>query len=272
MMSAAVPHKANLSLEVASLSNRGKKRHLNEDAIFDLTTSNETGTHAGLYLVCDGVGGEKAGNVASQMAVETVVAELVPFMSRYQAMQAYAPSFIATDMQHHIKGAVNKANTRIRSFKQQKHLDEQNTSTTLTMAYLQDQEAIVANVGHSRAYVWHKGHLTQITHDCEEDDDVDCYEPYNPSHWRESVSQSVGTNSTVKVDLFEWGLEAGDKLLLCSDGLWQAFASSDELGVYLNTDKDAHDICRQLIFEANRRDGSDNISVVVICAEASAVA
>lgn len=73
MMHTTISPRTNLSIDVASLTNRGKKRSLNEDAIFDLTTHTQSGTHAGLYLVCDGMGGTQAGDVASQLAVETVM-------------------------------------------------------------------------------------------------------------------------------------------------------------------------------------------------------
>ena len=268
MMTTTTAPKTNLSIEVASLSDRGKKLRLNEDAIFDFTTT-QAGTQAGLYLVCDGQGGHNAGDVASQLAVETVVAEMVPVISKCQAVKAQEHDSPTPKVQQHIEDAVSKANQRIYAYNRDKVGG--NAGTTLTLAFLQDQEAIVANVGDSRAYVWHDGQLTQITHSYSADKAVEednklMLDGEFQSQWTTNKSWAVGLNDTVKVDLFEWELEAGDKLLLCSDGLWQAFADEEELADFLYANRHANDICRQLVFEANRRDGSDNISAVVICA------
>lgn len=266
MKTTAVSPKMGLNIDVASLSNRGRKRHLNEDAIFDFTTHSPAGTSAGLYLVCDSGGGSQSGDVASQLVVETVVAQLVPFISKYQAMGGQLYEAHTPELQQCVEDAVSKANERIHAYNQEKPEGEQ-SGTTLTMAFLQDQEAIVANVGGSRAYVWHEKHLTQITDDhlcepgCEAYDTMGLVDSQRPSE-----TWAMGLNSTVKVELYAWELAAGDKLLLCSDGLWQAFADEEDLATFLYENRHAHDICQQLIFEANRRDGSDNISAVVICA------
>jgi protein phosphatase len=174
-------------------------------------------------------------------------------------------------VQQHIKDAVSKANQRIHRYNQDKSADRK-AETTLTMAFLQDQEAIVANVGDCRAYLWHKGQLRQLTHthylDSKIVDDEELvYDEEDNATWTTDEKWAMGLHSTVKADLVEWELEAGDKLLLCSDGLWQAFADEGELATLLYTNVHAQDICRQLIYEAIRRDGSDNVSAVVICAE-----
>jgi protein phosphatase len=270
MITTAFP-RTNFSFDVASLSNRGKKRSLNEDAIFDLTTHTQAGTQAGLYLVCDGKGNHQPGDTVSQLAVETLVAELVPVMSKYQAVKAQQQAFSTPEVQQHIKDAVSKANQRIHRYNQDKSADRK-AETTLTMAFLQDQEAIVANVGDCRAYLWHKGQLRQLTHthylDSKIVDDEELvYDEEDNATWTTDEKWAMGLHSTVKADLVEWELEAGDKLLLCSDGLWQAFADEGELATLLYTNVHAQDICRQLIYEAIRRDGSDNVSAVVICAE-----
>lgn len=270
MITTSLP-RTNLSIDVASLSNRGKKRSQNADAIFDLTTHTQAGTQAGLYLVCDGKDNQKPGDAVSQWAVETLVAELVPVMSKCQAVKAQQQAFPTPEVQRHIKDAVNKANQRIHAYNQEKPAHKK-AETTLTMAFLHDQEAIVANVGDCRAYVWHKGQLTQLTntHSLESeivDDEELVYDEVNNDIWTTDESWAMGLHHTVQADLFEWELEAGDKLLLCSDGLWQAFADEGDLATLLHTNDHAQDICRQLIYEAIRRDGSDNVSAVVICAE-----
>jgi protein phosphatase len=83
-----------------------------------------------------------------------------------------------------------------------------------------------------------------------------------------SCSLGVGTID-FEVDLFERELQPGDKLLLCSDGLWQAFPDLADLAWWLGLAEPSADLCRRLVLEANRRDGSDNISAVVVRAEES---
>ena len=76
--------------------------------------------------------------------------------------------------------------------------------------------------------------------------------------------QALGTQDKVEVDLFEWELQPEDKLILCSDGLWKAFPDSIELGQWLGLATRPIELCQRLITEANQRDGSDNISVIVV--------
>lgn len=68
----------------------------------------------------------------------------------------------------------------------------------------------------------------------------------------------------ITVDLFEWELQTSDRLLLCTDGLWQAFSDLNDLAWHFNLIDSPSALCRRLIQEANRRDGSDNLSAVVI--------
>ena len=258
--------KATLNFEVDSLSDRGKKQYLNEDAIFDFTTHTQAGMYAGLYVVCDGEGGQRVGDIASQMAVETLATQLVPFISKCQAIGGGLHDEHISEVQRSIKDAVDKANERICLYNQEK-LQNGKAEATMTMAFLQGREAIVANVGDGRAYIWHENQLTRINEEHLlavewEDSEVAGLDKTQLS----SETWSMGLNNNVKVDLYGWELEVGDKLLLCSDGLWQAFDNEEELASFLYANRHAHDICRNLIFEANRRDGSDNISAVIISA------
>jgi protein phosphatase len=129
--------------------------------------------------------------------------------------------------------------------------------------------ALIANVGDSRAYAWRNHELTQLTQDhslaaklaeagmIEEEEVAD--------HPRSNVVlRALGIEDEVEVDFFEWRPQPGDKLLLCSDGLWNAFPDADELGQWLSSDAAPADLCQHLVNEANRRDGSDNISAIVI--------
>jgi protein phosphatase len=76
--------------------------------------------------------------------------------------------------------------------------------------------------------------------------------------------QALGADHHITPDIFTWELRPGDKFLICSDGLWQAFPDTNELAQRLDSTMPPAELCQQLVAEANRRDGSDNISVVII--------
>jgi protein phosphatase len=78
------------------------------------------------------------------------------------------------------------------------------------------------------------------------------------------IFRALGINEVIEADTFNWTLQESDKLLLCSDGLWKAFENSSELGQRLAENTTAADLCQLLVNEANRRDGSDNISAIVV--------
>jgi protein phosphatase len=140
------------------------------------------------------------------------------------------------------------------------------------MALLRENTAMVANVGDSRAYLWRNGQLEQITKDHSlvaqlVDSGVISSREQDQHPWRNIITRALGRDQEIEIDLFDYELHAGDKLLLCSDGLWQAFTEEGQLEACLDKSGTAQEICWQLIHEANHRDGSDNISAVVVCAD-----
>jgi serine/threonine protein phosphatase PrpC len=264
-----------LQLEAAALTDRGQKRPLNEDAVFHQTGRTHAGQSIGLYMVCDGLGERKTGEVASRLAVETVAAELADLFS---------PAGTPPDNDHprptkatltqQIKAAVTKANMTIRHYAKRHRQAAGKLGTTITMALIYANRVHIANVGDSRAYVWRAGWLTQLSQDhslagaLARWGEID--ERQLRSHpQRKVLLQALGLRDQVKVELFDWTLEPGDKLLLCSDGLWNAFADTDALASWLSLEETPSDLCWRLVLEAKQRDGSDNISAVVVTADRS---
>lgn len=259
----------NLHLEAAALTNCGRQRPINEDAVFEFTTEPINGSQAGLYLVCDGLGGHEAGDVASQLAVQSVVTSLAPVIADWQTAESESGI-----LYQHITQAINRANRKVCAYNNQKDFAiSRRAGTTLTMAFLVEHTAVVANIGDSRVYLCREGQLEQITKDHSlvaqlVDSGVVNASEQDSHPWRNIITRALGRENDVEVDIFEYDLRPGDKLLLCSDGLWQAFArEEDELETYLDRTSTAQEICWELIHEANRRDGSDNISAIVVCAD-----
>jgi protein phosphatase len=78
------------------------------------------------------------------------------------------------------------------------------------------------------------------------------------------IWRALGPQAGVEMDLFEWKLQPGDKLLLCSDGLWKNFPDTAELSYWLSSAASPEELCWQLVAEASSRDDSDDISVVIV--------
>lgn len=262
-----------LTVETAALSICGNKRSINEDAVYEYTTVTNSGENIGLYVVCDGMGGHEVGDVASQLTIKTILGNLGGVFSEYEAAAEIEHTLPALYTIHHwIEEAVEKANAKIRQYVKEELPPNSRSGTTLTMAFVYGRSVIVANVGDSRTYAWRDGELIQITKDhslAAELVDSGVLEAENERQhpWSHIITRAVGSEEQVDIDFFSWYVQPDDKLLLCSDGLWQAFPQQQDLAHLLGKDESAENLCWRLVAEANQRDGSDNISAVVLCLE-----
>lgn len=262
-----------LQLESAAFTDPGTRRTINEDAVFHQTGRSATDDNVGLFLVCDGMGGHQGGEIASRIAVDTISAELADlFTSTKAATHNGHPPVSLPTFRQKITAAVGKANTQIRQYAQ-KHADQTpDLGTTLTMMIIYGSNAFIINAGDGRVYGWRAGQLTQITQDhslaalLAKGGVID--EAKIAGHPQSHIIlRALGIEDQLKVDVYNWEVQAGDKLLLCSDGLWKAFEDPSELEQRLANDITAADICQQLIAEAKQRDGSDNISAIVVAVQ-----
>jgi protein phosphatase len=264
-----------LTLDAAACSDRGQARPLNEDAVFQRTGRLNTGASVGLYLVCDGVGGRPAGEVASRLAIETLTSALAwVFGASGTLAHNDATLLSGPAMQQHIRTLVTQANATLRRYAQSHAWEAHDLSTTMTLALVYGDRAFIANAGDSRAYVWRSGRAFQLTRDHSLAAELVKEGKLDRSEMAEHPSSNVllrglGLYDRVEADLFEWELQAGDKLLLCSDGLWRAFPDASELARWLGSATAAQVVCQQLIEAANQRDGSDNISAVLVSVDQS---
>lgn len=248
----------------------GRTREHNEDTftVADLTTMNaslqpEVRTHVAgsrgtLFMVADGMGGAAAGEVASAMATEVVLAELD---KRWRTSDDHDPEMFA----HALRVATEVANTKIHAYAQS-HPENRGMGTTATIAGFLHDTLYVCQVGDSRAYLVRDGVCSQITKDQSlmqklvEAGELTAEEA-EVSERRNIILQALGPEPVVKVDLTSQQVKRGDVLVLCSDGL-SGQVRAHEIADVVRASEDLVTVCKTLIDRANEAGGPDNITVV----------
>lgn len=238
-----------------------------EDSIFSLTLSGVYESTArptlGLYVVADGMGGHGDGEVASRAAVETISAYLMQTII-LPALQTGAPR--GENVQHRIDEAIQLANHRIVEYATAHGND---MGTTLTLAFVVDDTAYIANIGDSRTYLWSAAGLRQITEDHSAVYQLvktgALHESEIYTHPRRSeILRSLGVDARVKVDQFQVALAPENWLLLCCDGLWEMVHNDGIEDVLLQGLADPQQLCDECVRRANEAGGEDNISVLAV--------
>jgi PPM family protein phosphatase len=224
-----------------SKSDTGRQRRSNEDRAFD---------QAPLFAVADGMGGARAGEVASKIVVETF-SEGLPD---------------AGSDEERLATAVREANRRINDLAQEDP-DRAGMGTTVTAAYVGPDAVSVAHVGDSRAYRFRDGELERLTTDHSLVEELKrrgrLTEEEAEEHPQKSViTRALGPEPRVEVDTLTYPARPGDVYLLCSDGL-TGMVSEDRIGEILGESASLKAAGQSLIREANERGGRDNITVVL---------
>lgn len=250
----------------------GRTREHNEDtfAVADLTTFNaslqpEVRTHTvgergSLFMVADGMGGAAAGEVASAMAVDTILAELD---QRWRASQAKDGESFANAL----RSATDAANAKIHAYAAA-HPENRGMGTTATIAGFLGDTLYLCQVGDSRGYLVRDGEAVLITKDQSlmqklvEAGEM-TPEEAEVSERRNIILQALGPEPRIKVDLTSQQVKRGDVLILCSDGLSGQVRTS-EIAEVVNTQSDLMQVCKDLIDRANEAGGPDNITVVAV--------
>lgn len=174
----------------------------------------------------------------------------------------------AKSMEEQLKAALRQANKAILTYGEE-HTGARNLGCTVTMALVHNGQAHIANIGDSRTYLLRKGQLQPLTKDHSlvaklvETHQIEPDEVYTHPH-RNLIYHSLGAgHKQIDPDIFHEALQPGDKLLLCSDGLWEMVRPPLLLKT-LTEQEDAEKICDTLIRLANANGGEDNISAVVV--------
>jgi protein phosphatase len=262
---------APVKVEVFGRTDVGQTRDHNEDSflVADLTRRNaslqpdvrehDVGPRGSLFIVSDGMGGAAAGEIASDMAVDTVYTHMIGEWGNDQenTEQRFA---------YRLKEAVEIANERIHEYAKA-HVEHRGMGTTTTAAGVYQGALYLTQIGDSRGYLIRAGKIVQITKDQSlmqrlVDAGELTEEEAAVSERRNIILQALGPDPHVKVDLTRQDLRAGDMLVMCSDGLSGLVRPDDMLGIVThNTDLVA--ICKELIDLANTRGGPDNITCIV---------
>ena len=245
-MATAVVHYA-----AAAVTDRGRKRPSNEDA-FGFSVEH------GVYVVCDGMGGAAAGEIASSMAV----GEMMQFLTH---RDGFNPLPVDAEV------AVATANQAIFS-RAQRSQKLSGMGTTLVALLVEERRAWVLNVGDSRGYRLRNSCLKQITIDhslVEEQMRMGCMSRQEAlrSPLRNVITRALGTQLCVMPDVFEIDAEPGDLFLLCTDGLTRELSDS-VIESQLRLDVPLENLCSRLVSAANQAGGHDNITCLLVRAAA----
>lgn len=245
-----------MRLRVGAATDVGQVRKLNEDAYTVIPRQ-------GVFVVCDGMGGAAAGEVASQMTIETIQKVLT---SNDNNAAAVSPGGYLARTER-LAEAVRESNRAIYELAQEDR-KKAGMGTTFVGVWVEDNIASVAHVGDSRAYLWHGDQIEPITEDhslveAQVKAGVIRRDQVEESKVRSVLLRALGQEPQVQVDVSEVPLREGDYLLLCSDGLTRVVPDSG-LARAIAILREPQRICNYLIDTANSRGGPDNITVVVV--------
>jgi PPM family protein phosphatase len=235
----------------AALSDRGRRRDRNEDAVLE---------RPHIFAVADGMGGHAAGDVASRLAIDVLAAA-------FPAADAVDPA--ADALVAHLEATLVAANAAILGHAED-HPFCAGMGTTLTalVPLPASAQCVIAHIGDSRAYRVRDGDLEQLTHDhtwVQEQVDAGMLTTRAARHHRLSsvLNRVLGTPDAGPVDTLVLDTRPADLYLLCSDGLTSMLEDAD-LHLMLVRDVPLMQHARDLVDAANLRGGTDNISVVLL--------
>jgi len=248
-----------LGLEVAGATHVGLRRAHNEDALgLRPDAYDEFGATSGyLFAVADGMGGAEKGEVASRLAVDALFATY--YARDKQADPARSPA-------EALRAAFEAANGLV--YGESLKVVSGMMGTTLVACTVVADQAIVGNVGDSRAYLLRAGRLQQITDDHSFVNEqfkagVLSAEEARTSPQRNIITRAIGHQPTVQADQFQVGpLQAGDLLLLCSDGL-HGMVGDDEL-LAIGAEPDLQRAAAAYVDAANTHGGLDNVTCLLV--------
>jgi serine/threonine protein phosphatase PrpC len=250
--------------EYAGLSDIGHVREKNEDAWTAVP-------EMGLFIVSDGIGGNFAGEVASQIVVEAL-----PKLLRERIAPSAGSDEDLTDDQvgDRIKDAICELSNDLRA--RTKHEPGlEGMGATVVIALVRDDKVHIAHMGDSRAYLVRDAGLKQLTHDHSLVQlliDNEAIEPEeattHPSHGQ--LTRSVGMEGEPLPEANVFQLQPGDRILLCTDGL-TGMIQDQELCNLMSVDSPLNEVCQSLIAAANEAGGTDNITATIIAVRETSV-
>ena len=241
-------------VEVFGLSDVGCIRELNEDCycICGLGDNSERG----FCILADGMGGHNAGEVASQNAVKLIAEEMNRLLESGEK-----------EIPGQLSRAVSAANTGVYTMASENPI-HRGMGTTVVTAFIDDGTAYVANVGDSRAYAVRDDEIVQITTDHSVVSELVMRgtitkEEARLHPQRNIITRAVGTDKSVRTDIFEYNYSPGDVMIICSDGL-STMLDDNRILEIIKSKKTSEDTVNSLIAAAKDEGGLDNITVICI--------
>jgi len=284
----------HLKLTAADKTDVGQQREQNEDCAYKRVESSDEGDRA-LFIVADGMGGYKAGEVASKLTIETISKKLDSFfkplvdqptiklrpveveqnLARASAdpgaasiTRKLSETSVSVAIEEQFSTAIQQAHAAIVHYGEKKD-GARGLGSTVTAVLVQNDQAYIANVGDSRTYLFRNNQLIALTKDHSlvaklVDANQIAREDIYSHPQRNLIYRSLGAGHRKgEVDVFHEVLQAGDKLLLCSDGLWEMVHDTD-LEQFLAQSQNPQETCDKLIAQANKNGGEDNITAIVV--------
>lgn len=239
----------------------GLQREHNEDAYAVLE-------EYALFIVADGMGGHKAGDVASRLAT-SAIADFFKSTAKEDVTWPFHFDTSLSEEENRLVTGIRIANRQIFD-RSTRFRDCQGMGTTVVGALFSPKKnrIFVGHVGDSRAYRVRGGNIEQLTRDHSLVNDTmvmpDLSEEERAELPKNIITRALGMQDQVMVDLVSDDVQEGDVYLLCSDGL-SGMVSDDEILAEMSAGKDPSDICTRLIEKANAGGGEDNITALVIC-------
>jgi protein phosphatase len=239
-----------MHLRAAAQSDVGRRRRTNEDRYGEDAA-------LGLFLVADGMGGHTAGQVASRLAIETML----------EGVREHGAGGSLTER---LRGAVARSNRHIFSTAEA-HAELSGMGTTLVALLVSGARAAVAHVGDSRVYRVRSGRIRQLTDDhslvgeLQRRGEISADAAREHPH-RHVLTRALGVRPEADPDLGELTLEPGDVFVLCSDGLTH-HVRDEEIAKAVTGETDLDEVCRRLVALTNARGGEDNVTVLLVRCE-----
>jgi len=251
-----------MKVKAAGLSDTGLKRESNEDSfVLDNTID--------LYVVADGMGGHLAGEVASRVAAQLIqknVNHWITKNSPEDELFDFSDRTLST-RGNYVLSSIKLANRVIHEMSRE-YAEYKGMGTTIAVLAIMHSTVIAANVGDSRIYLVRGNTIEPLSKEhnmVAEQFEMGLIskEEAETSPLRHVITRSLGSSGTVDVDVFEVESMDNDRFLLCTDGLTDQVSDDEILEIVGNADDPEH-LCQQLVSEANRRGGDDNITVSLV--------
>ena len=239
-------------MNIGFKTDKGVRRANNEDAFFVMKKDN-------VFIVADGVGGSKSGEIASRTAVN----EFASYVEKNQLTELDTEN----EIRKFLDEAVKAANARVLDMSLN-YIENKGMATTIVAAYIVKDLIYMVNVGDSRGYVYRNGSLNQITEDHTYVNQLlraGHITKEEARHHDKSnmITRAVGAEKNIEVDIFVEKIQPGDIVLICTDGLYGE-VEEEKIMKLIDETSSMSDLSAELVDAANLSGGGDNITVVCI--------